>query len=137
MASDTIIHPGIIENIDGDKVFVKILSQSACGSCHAKNMCNVAEVEEKIIEADFNPSGNYHKGDQVMVRMEESLGRKAVLMGYGLPFVILIGSVIVFLAILKNEGLAALLSILMLVPYYFTLYLLRKRLQKEFRFRIE
>ena len=137
MSSGTIIHPGIIESINGDKVSVRILSQSACSSCHAKGACSVADIEEKIIEADLNPSGNWKPGDQVMVRMEESLGRKAVLIGYGLPLVVLVVSIIIFLSLLNHEGLAALLSILMLVPYYLTLYLFRKRLQKEFRFRIE
>lgn len=137
MSSGTVIHPGIIENINNDKVFVRILSQSACSSCHAKGACTVADIEEKIIETELDPSGNWKPGDQVMVRMEESLGRKAVLLGYGLPLVVLIVSVVVFLSIFNHEGLAALLSILMLVPYYFTLYLFRKRLQKEFRFRIE
>ena len=137
MSSGAIIHPGIIESINGDKVLVRILSQSACSSCHAKGACSVADIEEKIIEADLNPSGNWKPGDQVMVRMEESLGRKAVLMGYGLPLVVLVVSIVIFLSLLNHEGLAALLSILMLVPYYLTLYLFRKRLQKEFRFRIE
>lgn len=72
-----------------------------------------------------------------MVKMEESLGHKAVLMGYVLPLIVLVGSIVLFLSFFKNEGLAALLSILMLVPYYFILYLFRKRLRKEFRFRIE
>ena len=137
MSSGTIIHPGIIDSIHGDKVSVRILARSACSSCHAKGACTVADIEEKIIEADLNPSVSWKPGDQVMVRMEESLGRKAVLMGYGLPLVVLVGSIIVFLSLLNHEGLAALLSILMLVPYYLILYLFRKRLQKEFRFRIE
>jgi len=137
MSSGTIIHPGIIESIKGDKVLVKILSQSACSSCHAKGACSVADIEEKIIEADLNPSGSWKPGDRVMVRMEESLGRKAVLMGYGLPLVVLVVSIVIFLSLLNHEGLAALLSVLMLAPYYLTLYLFRKRLQKEFRFRIE
>jgi len=50
MASGTIIHPGIIERISGEKVFVRILSQSACSACHAKGACSVADAEEKIIE---------------------------------------------------------------------------------------
>jgi len=137
MASATIIHPGIIESITGDKIFVRILSQSACSSCHAKGACTIADVEEKIIEADIDPSGNRKPGEQVMVRMEESLGQKALLMGYVLPLVVLVGSIILFLSVLKHEGLAALLSLLMLVPYYLTLYLFRKQLRKEFRFRIE
>ena len=137
MASGTIIHPGIIESINNDKVSVRILAQSACSSCHAKGACTIAEVEEKIIDADNDPSGNWKPGDQVMVRMEESLGKKAVFMGYVLPLVVLVVSIIVFISLLNSEGLAALLSLLMLVPYYLTLFLFRKRLQKEFRFRIE
>jgi sigma-E factor negative regulatory protein RseC len=137
MASGSIIHPGIIERISGDKVFIRILSQSACSSCHAKGACSVADVEEKIIEADIDPSENRVTGEQVMVKMEESLGHKAVLMGYVFPLIVLVGSIILFLSLLKSEGLAALISIFMLVPYYFTLYLFRNRLRKEFRFRIE
>jgi sigma-E factor negative regulatory protein RseC len=137
MASGTIIHPGIIESIQQDRISVRILSQSACSSCHARGACTIADVEEKIVEAEADPSGNWKPGDQVMVKMEESLGRKAVLMGYGLPLVILVASIVIFLSLLDHEGLAALLSILMLVPYYFVLYLFRKRLKKEFRFRIE
>lgn len=137
MASGTIIHPGIIERISGDKVFIRILSQSACSSCHAKGACTIADVEEKIIEAELDPAGNRKPGEEVMVKMEESLGHKAVLMGYVLPLIVLVGSIILFLSLFKNEGLAALLSILMLVPYYFALYLFRNRLKKEFRFRIE
>jgi sigma-E factor negative regulatory protein RseC len=137
MATGSIIHPGIIESINGDKVFVRILSQSACSSCHAKGACTIADVEEKIIEADIDRAENRKTGDQVMVKMEESLGQKAVFLGYVLPLVVLVGSVILFLSLFKHEGLAALLSLFMLVPYYFTLYLFRKKLGKEFRFRIE
>lgn len=137
MASGNIIHPGIIESINRDKVSVRILSHSACSSCHAKGACTVADIEEKIIEADLDESAGWKPGDQVMVQMEESLGRKAVVLGYVLPLAVLLVSIIVFLSLLKHEGLAALISILMLVPYYFTLYFFRKRLQKEFRFRIK
>ena len=137
MASGTIIHPGIIESIDGEKVSVRILSKSACSSCHAKGVCTIADVEEKIIETENDPDSDLKPGDEVMVSMEESLGRKAVFMGYVLPLVVLLVSIVVFLSLLNHEGLAALLSILMLIPYYLVLYLFRKRLQKEFRFRIQ
>jgi sigma-E factor negative regulatory protein RseC len=137
MASGTIIHPGIIQSISGDRVFIRILSQSACSTCHAKGACSIADVEEKIIEAIVDSSSNHKPGEQVMVRMEESLGYKAVIMGYVLPLIVLVGSIVIFLLVLKNEGLAALLSLFMLVPYYFVLYLFRNRLRKEFRFRIE
>ncbi|MCU0369903.1 MAG: SoxR reducing system RseC family protein [Bacteroidales bacterium] len=137
MPSGSIIHPGIIESIQGDKVSVRILSRSACSSCHAKGACTIADIEEKIIEADLDHPGKWKPGDEVMVRMEESLGHKAVIMGYGLPLVVLVVSIVIFLSLFDHEGLAAILSVSMLVPYYFILYLFRKKLQKEFRFRIE
>jgi sigma-E factor negative regulatory protein RseC len=137
MERGTIIHPGIIESINKDKLLVKILSQSACSSCHAKGACSVSEVEEKIIEVEGSGSSLWKPGQQVMVKMEQSLGLQAVFLGYLLPLMVLIVSVILFLFILDNEGLAALLSILMLVPYYLALYLFRNRLRKKFRFRIE
>ncbi len=137
MASGSIIHPGIIENINGNKVSVRILSQSACSACHAKGACTVADMKDKIIDTEMDQPGNWKTGDEVMVRMDESLGRKAVILGYGLPLIVLVGSIIIFLSLLANEGLAALLAILMLVPYYLALYLFRNRLHKEFRFTIE
>ena len=137
MKPDSIIHPGIIVNISGETVQVKILSQSACSSCQVKSACAVAEMEEKMIEIDKSGSGSWNTGDKVMVRMEESMGRKAVLLGYVVPLVIIVVSVIIFLALLNHEGLAALLSILILIPYYFLLYFFRDRLKKEFRFRLE
>jgi sigma-E factor negative regulatory protein RseC len=137
MEPGSIIHPGIIEEINEEKILVKILSQSACSTCHAKGACSVSEVEEKIIEIVHATSGNWRKGQQVMVKMEQSLGLKAVFLGYLAPLIILIASIIVFLFLLKNEGLAALLSIMMLAPYYLTLYLFRDKLKKKFRFRIE
>jgi sigma-E factor negative regulatory protein RseC len=137
MEPGTIIHPGIVESVSSDKVLVRILSQSACSSCHAKGACSVSEVEEKLIEVEDVKTGNWKSGQQVMVKMEQSLGLKAVFLGYMLPLIVLIISVIIFLFILNNEGLAALLSIMMLLPYYLVLYLFRDRLRKKFRFRIE
>jgi sigma-E factor negative regulatory protein RseC len=136
MASTAIIHPGTIQSIEGDKATIKILAQSACSSCQAKGVCSIADFEEKIIEAELDSAQNYKTGDEVMVTMEESLGTKAVILGYVIPLIVLVGAIIFFLSVLNHEGLAALLSILMLAPYYLILYLLRDRLKKEFRFRI-
>jgi sigma-E factor negative regulatory protein RseC len=133
---ETIIHPGVIDKVEGGKIFVKILSQSACSTCHAKGMCSLSEVEEKIIEVDHNHPHNYKSGDQVMVGLEQSLGKKAVLLGYFLPFVIFTVSIIVLISLIHHEGLAALISFLLLAPYYLTLYFMRDRLRREFRFRI-
>jgi sigma-E factor negative regulatory protein RseC len=132
-----ISHPGIVESIEGQKVNVKILAQSACSSCHAKGMCSVAEMEEKIIEVNTGAVSNLKPGDTVQITMKKSLGPRAVFLGYLLPFLILLTTLITVLAITGNEGLAAIIAILVLVPYYVVLYYLKDRISKTFRFSLE
>lgn len=136
-AIENITHPGIIEDVTVDKVFIKILSKSACSACHAKGMCNVAEMEEKIVEVKALPDRTYTKGEQVTVTMKKSLGSKAVLLGYIAPFFLLIGVLILVLQLTHNEGLAGLSGILSLLPYYGLLYVYRKRLKNTFSFMLE
>jgi len=136
-ARENITHPGIIDKVGEDTVFVKILAMSACSSCHAKGMCSVAEIEEKIVEVNKESGREYEEGQEVVVAMQRSLGGKAVFLGYLLPFLLLIGVLIAVLTLSGNEGLAGLSAIAILIPYYLVLYLLRDRLKKTFSFRIE
>ncbi len=133
----TIIHPGIIEKVEKDKIFVKILSQSACSTCHAKSVCMVSEVEEKIVEVGNEQPDKWKPGDQVNVHMEKSLGTKAVFLGYMLPLIILVLSLIILLSLMHDEGLAAIISILILFHYYLVLYLIKDKLSRTFSFHIE
>lgn len=135
-SQDSIIHPGVIQDIDNRKIYVKIMSQSACASCHAKGACSVADIEEKIIDVTNNHSKQYKVGDVVNLSMERSLGIKAVLLGYLVPFIVLVLTLIVMLSVTNNELLSGLLSLVVLIPYYIILYLLKDRLQKTFEFHI-
>lgn len=131
-----IIHPGIVERIEEDIVFVRVLSRSACSSCSVRGACAISEVEEKIIEVHPHDHRKYKPGDPVTVRMSQGLGSRAVMLGYVIPLVILVASIIAFVLILENEGLAALLAILLLAPYYALLYFLRDKLKQRFSFSI-
>lgn len=136
-AHESITHPGVIEQLTDDKVFVKVLAMSACSSCHAKGMCNIAEVEEKVVEVRRDPLKEYTLGQQVTVTMKRSLGSIAVLLGYVFPFLLLVGVLILVLFITGNEGLAGLSAILVLIPYYWLLYIYKNRLKNTFSFKIE
>jgi len=136
-AREHITHPGIVDKISGDSIFVKILAKSACSSCHAKGMCTIAEVEEKVIEVKKDLSRELSEGDEVTVGMHKSLGGKAVFLGYILPFLLLIGVLLLVLFVSGDEGLAGLSAIFILIPYYWLLYILRDRLKRTFSFRIE
>jgi len=136
-AREDITHPGIVEQIKDDKVFVKILAMSACSSCHAKGMCNVSEMEEKVVEIRRDTQRNFKLGEQVTITMKKSLGSYAVMLGYILPFILLMGVLVLVLFLTGNEGIAGLSAILVLIPYYWLLYIYRNRLKSTFSFMLE
>jgi len=69
--------------------------------------------------------------------MKKSLGSQAVLLAYVLPFLIMFIVLIVLVNLTANEGISALISIAMLVPYFYVIYLLRDRFKKKFVFVIQ
>ncbi|MBW6478552.1 MAG: SoxR reducing system RseC family protein [Bacteroidales bacterium] len=135
---ENIEHPGIVDRIDGKRVWVSIQPQSACGNCHSKSYCGMAEVAEKIVEVQSPAPGiTLEQGQHVIISLKKSLGYRALVMGYLLPFVILLLSLIILLSITGNEALAALASILLMVPYYLILYSKRDKIKASFRFFIK
>lgn len=135
-AGEMIYHPGTIEKVDNQSIYVKIISSSACSSCSVKGACHLAESEEKVIEVKRQQDREYSVGKPVDVVMQRSAGTKAVLLAYLLPFCILVLSLIILITTGMDEGISALLSMLLLVPYYFILHQFRGRLKKEFEFTI-
>jgi sigma-E factor negative regulatory protein RseC len=135
-SSDIISHPGVVEKVDNETIYVRIMNLSACSACHVKAACSMAEMQEKIIEIRRNFKDNYKTGEQVNVVLEKSLGKKAVVLAYLLPLLILVISLIILTSFSVNEGIAALVSISLMGPYYLVLYLMRNRLKKTFDFKI-
>ncbi|MFH1119475.1 MAG: SoxR reducing system RseC family protein [Bacteroidota bacterium] len=133
---DCIVKSGIVDHIDDRKVYVRILSVSACATCHTKGICTSSEMSEKLIEVDRTDAPEVSSGQTVQVSLSAANGNLAVVFGYVIPFLILIIALIIFANFL-SEGLAGLIAIATLVPYYSGLYLFRARLQRRFRFIIE
>jgi len=136
MGKNSVIeHKGIVTEISSQSVLVELTVMSACSACHAKAMCSF-DSAQKTIEIN-NPTGIWEKGETVKVVMRESMGKKAVFLGYLLPFIVLIVSLIIFNLAGINEGISGLLSIGMLVHYYLGLYILKDRIKRVFNFNIE
>ncbi len=134
---ENIQHQGHISRIEGKSVFVTIISHSACASCTIKGVCNTGEMENKIIEVKNAETEKYQIGQQVNIYMAKSLGTKAVFLGYFFPFLVLLISLILLTYFLDSEGLAGLISLLILIPYYFVLYFFREKLGNTFEFRLQ
>ena len=123
MTNNTIKHLGIVENIQGSHLSVRIVQTSACAACSAKGQCSSADSKDKIIDIIDTAASSYQVGEKVMVVGETSMGMMAVVLAFVLPFVLLIFSLILLMAWIENELYAALLSLAVLIPYYFVLWL--------------
>lgn len=129
-------HLGRIDSIHGDQVIVNFITQSACASCHAKGACSASDMQEKEIELKY-PDFQVKTGDQVWVVLKQSLGFKALFLGYVLPFILLFVILITLTPVLKSEGKAGLASLGALAIYYATLYLFREKIDKQFIFTLK
>lgn len=135
--AETISHEGVVTKITDDELEIKILAQSACAACHAKNACGMGEQAEKILTVPRPINRTFELNQRVNVRMAIGQGNKAAILAYLIPIVLLLAVLFVCLGLGINEGLAALISIVALVPYYIVLYLKRDQLKKRFEYTIE
>ena len=132
-----ISHTGIIESIDAGIINVKIVSTASCISCSAKSSCSASDIEEKIIKIKEPSSHHYKSGDEVHVILNQSAGLKAVLLGYILPFLVMFFTLIIVSKITNNQGIAGIVALSMLIPYYLGLYLTKNKQKETFSFRLK
>ena len=137
MTNNTIKHLGIVENIQGSHLSVRIVQTSACAACSVKGHCSSADSKDKIIDIIDTAASSYQVGEKVMVVGETSMGMMAVVLAFVLPFVLLIFSLFLLMAWIENELYAALLSLAVLITYYFVLWLNKTRLKQQFSFTIK
>ncbi len=136
MAKNIIEHKGKIDSIEGNRIKVHFLNISACASCHAKGVCTASDMENKEVEV-IDYSGNFNKGEEVRVLLQQSLGFKALLWGYVVPFLVVLTGLFVLSSLTDNEVIAGVGALSLLVPYYIALYLLKERIKKVFSFTIQ
>jgi len=134
---EQIEHTGIVSEIKDNELKVNIMQASACAKCSVSGACGVSEDTEKIISIrNVNPAA-YTLGEKVNVFYRRSLGFRALFLGYLLPFLIVLTSLIILTTITQNEGLSGLVALGLLLPYYLILYFTKDRIKKTFAFSIE
>lgn len=135
IGSGTINHDGIVQKNDEESVTVSIISSTACSGCHAEGSCSMSGKEEKIIEV--HGKYNVSAGDRVVVLMKQSMGFTALFLGYLLPLLIVIITLIILISIKTPELTAGLTSLAVLIPYYSVLWVLRNRINEKFTFTLK
>ena len=137
MSNETITHEGIITKINDDELEIKILAKSACAACHAQSACSMSDMKEKRLTVPRPKNQDFQLMQKVNVRMKVSQGNKAAILGYLLPFILLMAVLFSLIGCGLGEGLSALCSITALIPYYAILHLRRDKLKKQFEYEIE
>ncbi len=137
MSEETVSHEGIVTQINGDEIQVKIIQESACAACHAKSACTVVDQAEKYLTVPRPEGREIHLFQKVNVVMKVGQGNKAAVLAYLIPIVVLLAVLFLCLGLGLSEGLSALLGIAALIPYYTILYLRRDKLKKRFDCHIE
>ena len=133
---DKITHEGIVLKAPGDGTAdVEIVTGSACSGCHAKSACSLGDSDVRVI--NVRSDEKLSPGDKVTVVMEQSQGFRALVIGYVIPFLVLITVFILLTVVGAGELSSALLSFASLAVYYFIVWLLRGRIEKKFEFKIK
>ena len=131
-----VLHPGIVERVDTNRVFVRITQYSACAGCHAKSACTLSDKKEKLVEIE-DASGDYHPGEEVVIIGQSSMGMEAVLWAFAVPVILMLIAVVAGVFAGWEETASGALGVLVLIPYYIVLYVLRDKLKKRFVFNLK
>ncbi len=131
-------HEGIVESVSDDVVRVRILQSSACSGCKVASHCNASEMKEKLIDVKARDGqGRWQVGQAVVVSTQSSMASRALLLAFGVPLLLMMAVLAVALLAGGSEGLAALLAVGVLFPYYIVLALFRNRISKSITFKID
>jgi sigma-E factor negative regulatory protein RseC len=130
-----ITHEGIVQSTDSKSVMVMLSPNVSCAGCSAARACNPTGSDNKLVRVE----GSYDvkSGEKVIVAMNQSLGYSALFLGYLIPLILVVLTLIVLVSFSINELYAGLFSIGVLIPYYIILFVFRKMIGKKFSFTIK
>ena len=135
--SNKISHSGVIQSIKDGCIKVQIVQTSACAACKVASHCMAAESKVKIVDVLRKDTNGFEVGQQVVVWASKDVANQAFLLGFGVPFLLLVCVLMIALRLSGNEGVAALSALASLLPYYVALWLMRDKIQQRISFNLE
>ncbi len=133
--SGIIEHDGKVQDVDSNSIVVKIIASPACSGCHAESVCSLSGKKEKFIT--IGGKFDLKTGDDVTIIMKQSQGLKAVMLGYVIPFLVLVSCLVILVSLSVSELVAGLASVAVLVPYYLILCFFKDQINQNFTFTIK
>lgn len=117
---------------------VRIVQTSACLSCKVANHCNASESKVKTVDViGVGDASRWRSGDAVTVSASTSVAFRAMLFGFGVPFVVMVAVLASVVLATGDETVGGLCAVASLLPYYALLYLVRDRVGRSVVFTID
>ena len=134
-AAPVISHEATVQSVDSDSVTVSLSPGVSCSGCQAERSCGMTDKSTRIIKV--KGSFDLHTGEKVNVSIMKSQGYMALFLGYLLPLILVVATLIVFSVQHAGELASGLASIGILIPYYIILWIFRRFIGKKFSFNIK
>ena len=93
-----------------------------------------SERKQELIEAQNPYNQEFSIGEVVTLNLQSSAGRKAVVLGYLMPFVVLLASFLFTFLLTDKEWIPVLVSLACTFLYFVVLYRFKKRMDEQFTF---
>jgi sigma-E factor negative regulatory protein RseC len=129
-------HAGVVKSVKDGIATVEILQKTSCASCELTGVCSSSESSIKEVEVPIKQL-NYQQGDHVNIVFTRSEGFTALFIGYVLPFIVMVTTMSVAKVIGYDDLVAGLASLLILIPYYGSLFFLKNKIRALFEFRLD
>jgi positive regulator of sigma E activity len=133
-AADYLEHVGLVTDTRNGRVTISLIG-SGCSACH-KSLCMLGDSKAKEVEIPYH-TNQFKAGDEVIVKINPASGYKAVTLLYLVPFILMIMALLVMSRLGYQEGIAGLTALLILVPYFGFIYILKSRLRSQCKIDIE
>jgi len=132
--TNAFIHSGVVSEIHGRSIIVSLDKDVHCESCSAKGACGVSDSTTKEVEI-IDSQESFKLNEPVKVILKKDLGQKAVFWAYIFPFLLML-LILVTASLFFAEWIAGLLALLILIPYYATVYAFKNYFRRTFRISI-
>lgn len=136
-SQNTICKEGVVRAIQGENIEVEITISSACSECHAKSICIPTDTKRETVMAKSLYGEHFEVGDKVNLVLKGSAGRKAVVIAYLLPLIVLLVALFGSYLLFHNELVSVILCLVFLILYFLLLKKQSKKIDNSFEFYVK
>lgn len=133
---EDIRHLAKVIDIKDNTLYLRVMRSDACSICAAKNFCGMQKESENIITIEDTQASEFNIGEEVDICLSLASSAKAVIYGYILPLILLLVAIILSKTLGYSDFNSGISGIIVLIPYYFVLFLMRNKMKSDFKFKI-